>query len=86
MCIWDTRTGSQPDGPAATAELARIKFQKEDRGIIALAFSPTGQRLVAVATDNQHTVYVYDWRKNRLLSSGKGQMGDPPQVWVGGWV
>ena len=32
--------------------------------------------------DNQHTVYVYDWRKQRVLCSGKGQMGDPPQVRV----
>ena len=30
--------------------------------------------------DNYHTVYVYDWRKSRELCSGRGQMGDPPQV------
>ncbi|KAJ9506292.1 hypothetical protein QJQ45_013870, partial [Haematococcus lacustris] len=80
VCVWDSRLAATGSGPAATTEVARLKFDKEARGITALAFSPTGTRLAAVATDNQHTVYVYDWRKARLLSSGKGQMGDPPQA------
>lgn len=58
----------------------RLSFDKEDRGFTALAFSPCGKRLAAVATDNYHTVYVWDWRKKRKLSSSRGQMGDPPQV------
>lgn len=45
-----------------------------------MAFNPSGTRLAFVAMDNYHTVYVYDWRKKRELSSGRGQMGDPPQV------
>lgn len=80
ICVWDTRTGSQPEGPAAARELVRLPFDKDARGFCALAFSPTGTRLVAVAQDNYHSVYVYDWRKKRELFSGRGTMGDPPQV------
>ena len=58
----------------------RLNFDKGDRGFTALAFSPDGKRLVAVATDNGHTVYVYDWRKQRQLFSMRGQLGEPPQV------
>ena len=80
ICVWDSRTGSQPDGPAAASEVTRLEFDKEARGFCALGFSPSGTRLAAVAMDNYHTVYVYDWRKKRELCSGRGQMGDPPQV------
>ncbi len=86
--IWDSRGSGEPGGPAMAPELVKIKFDKSDRGFTALAFSPDGTKLVAVATDNHHTVYVYDWRKQRKLSEGKGQMGDPPQVRAGpaGWA
>ena len=91
VCIWDSRLGSSPSGPAGVTELKRIQFAKEDRGIICLAFSPTGKWLVCVASDNQHTVYIYDWKVDRQVCSGKGMMGEPPQVrgWCrgggGGW-
>ena len=53
---------------------------QDARGFCALAFSPSGTRLVAVTMDNYHSVYVYDWRKKREIFSGRGTMGDPPQV------
>ncbi|GLC69071.1 hypothetical protein PLESTF_000783800 [Pleodorina starrii] len=81
ICVWDSRVGSQQGEP----QLARLSFMKEDRGFSALGFSHDGVHLAAVATDNAHTVYVYDWRRNRLESSGKGQMGDPPQVYGLEW-
>jgi microtubule-associated protein-like 6 len=62
--------------------VTKIQFDKDARGFCALAFNPSGTRLVAVAQDNYHSVYIYDWRKKRELSSGRGQMGDPPQVLV----
>lgn len=76
--MWDSRLGSQQGEP----QLVRLspRKDKEDRGFSALGFSPDGVYLTAVANDNSHTVYVYDWRRSRLVDSGKGQMGDPPQV------
>eukprot|EP00955_Chlamydomonas_euryale_P020725 219624-Chlamydomonas_euryale.AAC.1 len=58
---------------------------QEASGFCALAFGPSGTRLAAVATDTYHTVYVYDWRKRRELFSGRGNMGDPPQVYGLEW-
>jgi microtubule-associated protein-like 6 len=69
-----------PNKLAYLSAQTRLTFDKEERGFTALAFSPCGKRLVAVATDNYHTVYVWDWRKKRKLHSSRGQMGDPPQV------
>jgi hypothetical protein len=43
ICIWDSRTGSQPSGPAVAAEVTRLEFDKEARGFCALGFSPTGR-------------------------------------------
>jgi hypothetical protein len=58
----------------------RILLDKDARGVAALGFSASGGHLAVVTLDNQHTVVVYDWRRRRVLSTGKGQMGDPPQV------
>ncbi|KXZ42689.1 hypothetical protein GPECTOR_124g489 [Gonium pectorale] len=81
ICVWDSRVGSQQ----GETQLARLDFRKEDRGFSALGFSPDGVFLTAVATDNAHTVYVYDWRRGRMVSSGRGQVGDPPQVYGVEW-
>ncbi|GIL71076.1 hypothetical protein Vretimale_17844 [Volvox reticuliferus] len=81
ICVWDSRVGSQQGEP----QLARLSFRKEDRGFSALGFSPDGVYLAAVANDNSHTVYVYDWRRNRQDGAAKGQMGDPPQVYGIEW-
>ena len=67
-----------------TLPLPGVVGAQDARGFCAMAFNPSGTRLAFVAMDNYHTVYVYDWRKKRELSSGRGQMGDPPQVRVGG--
>lgn len=42
-------------------------------------------RLVVVAMDTGHSVYVYDWRKKRQVGGGRGHMGDPPQVYGVEW-
>ncbi|MEW5311518.1 MAG: hypothetical protein WDW38_003227 [Sanguina aurantia] len=81
LCVWDSRVGHQAGG----SELVRIQFEKEARGITAMAFSPDGTLLVAVATDNYHSLYIYDWRRQRVQGSGRGQMGDPPQVYGIEW-
>lgn len=61
-------------------ELRRIELGKDYRGIGALAFSPNGKLLVAVALDNFHSVMVFDWRAGIALSEGRGFAGEPPQV------
>ncbi|GFR42918.1 hypothetical protein Agub_g3918, partial [Astrephomene gubernaculifera] len=81
ICVWDSRLGSQQGQP----QLARLAHRKEDRGFSALGFSADGAHLAAVANDNAHTVYVYDWRRGRMEGSGRGQMGDPPQVYGIEW-
>jgi hypothetical protein len=50
------------------------------RLIVAMAFSPCGQRLVVVTGDNRHTVSVFAWRTKQLLHQGVGHNGQPPQV------
>lgn len=53
------------------------------RFIVAMAFSPCGQRLVVVTGDNRHTVSVFAWRTKQLLHQGVGHNGQPPQVsWI----
>ena len=46
----------------------------------ALAFSPDGRFLVAVALDNVHSVMVFDWRCGTVISQGRGFAGEPPQA------
>ncbi|KAF5831718.1 WD40-repeat-containing domain protein [Dunaliella salina] len=86
ICIWDSRAHEYaPDCPPAMPELVRLRFDKDVRGFTALAFSPSGKHLVAVALDNYHTVSVFDWRNKKEVSSGRGQTGDPPQVFGVEW-
>ena len=57
-----------------------------DRSItISLFLSLSFFRLVVVAMDTGHSVYIYDWRKKRQVGGGKGHMGDPPQVYGVEW-
>jgi microtubule-associated protein-like 6 len=80
--VWDSRgSGSTAPGSAPDNLLAKLQLDKEMRGIVALGFSPSGSLLAGVATDNSHTVSVWDWRNGwRLVGEGKGCMGEPPQV------
>eukprot|EP00775_Hariotina_reticulata_P001782 gene1782-2116_t len=76
--VWDA---------AATppASLQCLRFPSEggasSRCIVALAFSPCGDRLVVITGDNRHTVHLYDWRSKRLLHQDGGHNGQPPQVY-----
>ena len=76
-CIWD----ATQDPPAM---LQRMDFPIQEgvsnRYIVALAFSPCGQRLVVVTGDNRHTVSMYNWQSKELLFQGTGHNGQPPQV------
>jgi echinoderm microtubule-associated protein-like 6 len=56
------------------------KYIEQCRGVGALAFSPDGRLLVAVALDNVHSVIVLDWRSGNIISEGRGFAGEPPQA------
>lgn len=73
VAVWDTRC------PAEGA-LRTIELDSGARGVLALAFSPDGDTLAMVCADNQHTVYVWEWKKGKLLAEAKGATGEPPQV------
>eukprot|EP00198_Chlamydomonas_reinhardtii_P000535 XP_001689870.1 predicted protein [Chlamydomonas reinhardtii] len=52
----------------------------------ALAFSPDGSRLAAVATDNSHCLHLWDWARARpLCQPRKSQPGAPPAVYGVVW-
>ncbi len=77
VCIWDPTT-------TPPKQVARLDFPSEggasSRFIVAVGFSPCGERLAVVTGDNRHTTYVYDWRKGTVLCQGVGHNGQPPQV------
>ena len=60
-----------------------LVFGQGSRGITAVAFSGgQGRYLTTVATDNQHTVRVWDWSVGRVVARGAGYTGAPPQVQI----
>jgi microtubule-associated protein-like 6 len=71
VCVWDTRDMTL---------VKRVDYEEGMRAIVATAFSPDGRYLSAVATDNNHTIYVHDWQKGKLVFTGRGAVGEPPQV------
>lgn len=66
VCVWETR---------GCRRLQRIDHPFYTRAIIAAAFSPGGARLVTIASDNSHSVFVWDWltseKKLRWLAGRK---------------
>lgn len=72
VCIWDAV--AQP-----IKEMWRMELH-DARYIVALSFSPCGNRLAVVTGDNKHTIYIYKWRTKELVFTGLGHTGRPPQV------
>jgi len=52
-----------------------------NRGITACCFSPDGSKLACIATDNNHTMYLWDWRRGQLLMERKTAPGTPPTTY-----
>lgn len=42
------------------------------RGVCAIDFHPDGKRLASVGLDNDHTIYMWDWRAGTPLASTRG--------------
>mmetsp|Transcript_32689 Transcript_32689/g.92738 ORF Transcript_32689/g.92738 Transcript_32689/m.92738 type:complete len:986 (+) Transcript_32689:227-3184(+) len=87
VCIWEPLVWS-PDGTvnhAASGEEMRqklvIEFPKADRGITAVGFSPCGKKLVTVAMDNSHTMYIWNIGKGCKKVQRQGEDGGDALIW-----
>jgi WD40 repeat protein len=60
--------------------LAELLHPPDSRGVFVCAFSGDGKLLATVTGDNRNTVRVYEWSSQRLVASGPGYQGVPPQV------
>lgn len=49
-----------------------IKIKEKIRAVSQLAFSPDGTTLVVAGQDDNHTLYLYDWKSGSLRSKGEG--------------
>ena len=85
VCIWDSRVHPK------TGELRGLVAQLPFEGypsVIALQFSPDGERLVVVTGDVDHTVHVFDWKTadealgaiggGASVTTGEGGPDEPP--------
>lgn len=52
-----------------------------NRGVQAVAFSAGGSKLASIATDNSHTLFIWEWKTAQLLTERKSQAGTPPCVY-----
>ncbi|KAJ1561960.1 Echinoderm microtubule-associated protein-like 5, partial [Cladochytrium tenue] len=67
--VWDPRAPED----AHRQVLIRVGDKKLARGVADLEFSPDGRFLVAVAMDDEHSVFFYDWQKaGKLIAKEKG--------------
>lgn len=66
-------------------ELVRLNHGPGYRGIQAVCFSSGGSKIAAVATDNNHTMFIWNWRTKECLLSRKTQAGTPPTVYGVEW-
>ena len=71
VCVWD---------PETCAERARLQLPAV-RGVAAVGFCRESKLLACVGMDNNHTIFVFDWAKNRLLRELKGHTDVPPKVY-----
>lgn len=60
VIVWDSVDGT---------ELQRIPQGYGNRGITACCFSPDGTKLVCICTDNNHTMYIWDWKRKKVRVS-----------------
>ena len=71
VCIWSASSGQ------LRAEIRGF----HRRGVVALSFDSTGDRLATCGLDDQNSIAVYDWATQRLASSAPS----PGRVFVAGF-
>lgn len=76
MIVWD---------PHTLSEMTRLHHGYGFRGIQCVHFSPTGSKLACIATDNNHSLFIWDLRKSQIVLQRKTQPGAPPAVYGVVW-
>lgn len=76
VLVWDSET---------LQEEHRLFHGRGYRGVKCTSFSPAGNTLISVCTDNAHTMFVWEWRKGQCLLSRKTRAGAPPTVYGLAW-
>lgn len=71
VCVWH---------PADCRQLARLQHPAV-RGIAAVGFCRDAELLASVGMDNNHTIFVWNWRQNSVLAELKGHTDAPPKVY-----
>ncbi|KAK3270161.1 hypothetical protein CYMTET_21428 [Cymbomonas tetramitiformis] len=61
--------------PKKLEELARLEHPPGYDGIGALTFSADGTKVVVVCTDDASTLFLWDWKKGKLLANVLGRKG-----------
>ena len=70
--IWDSGTQQRRQ---------RLFHGSGTRAVQCLAFSPRGNSLATVCTDDAHTMSVWSWREGQCLLQRKTRPGTPPSVY-----
>lgn len=76
VLVWDSETLQEEN---------RLFHGRGYRGVQCSSFSPAGNTLISVCTDNAHTMFVWEWRKGQCLLSRKTRAGAPPTVYGLAW-
>ena len=71
VCVWD---------PATCEEKKRLKHPAV-RGVAAVGFCRDAKLLASVGMDNNHTIFVWDWRAGKCMHEVKGHTDVPPKVY-----
>ena len=85
-CVWSAaRFGPNVGRGRTLAELARVRDPDGYmRSFVALAFSPRGEHLLTVGSDDKHTVMLWDWNApggGQILMSMPGMQATVPAIW-----
>ena len=67
--------------PKTCETLATLRHPPGTRGIAAVGFCRESRLLACVGMDNNHTIFVWDWRRGKIVAECKGWNDVPPKVY-----